>query len=76
MTLPVIENSIDTLLKNLRNIDIPMGMLKQYMPLQYAKVRDGKLGMEPIELVKHSIVTIVEDYNYAVKYNYIINGVF
>ena len=52
-----------------------MGMLKQYMPTAYARVRDGKLKMEPRELVKNNVVTIVEDYNYAIKYNYIINGV-
>ena len=76
MALPIVEQAADTLLSNLKDISIPIGMLKQYMPLQYAKVRDGKLKMDPKELVKSNIVTIVEDYNYAIKHNYIINGVF
>ena len=73
--LPVIEDAINKLFENLENVNIPMGMLKQYMPTAYARVRDGKLKMEPRELVKNNVVTIVEDYNYAIKYNYIINGV-
>ncbi len=76
MALPIIEKSIERLINNLNNINIPMGMLKQYMPNQYAKVRDGKLKVNPRELIKDNIVTVVENYNYAVKYNYIINEIF
>ncbi len=46
------------------------------MPLQYIKVRDGKLPCRARELAKDSIVMMVEDYNYAVKYNYMISGIF
>ena len=73
--LPIIENAINKLFDNLSQVHIPMGMLKQYMPTAYARVRDGKLKMDPRELSKSNVVTIVEDYNYAIKYNYIINGV-
>ena len=51
-------------------------MLHQYMPLQYIKVRDGKLKPMPRDLVKDSVVSLVEDYNYAVKYNYVTSGVY
>ena len=73
---PEIERRISLLFQNLSQANMPMGMLRQYMPLQYAKVRDGKLGMEPKELVKDSVVSLVEDYNYAVKYNYMASGIF
>ena len=73
---PEVEKAIETLLTNLRNIDIPLGMLHQYMPAQYARVRDGKLSLEPFELLKDCVVRQVEDYNYAGKYNYMINGLF
>ena len=46
------------------------------MPIQYVKVRDGKLKNDAYELVKDAVVSIVEDYNYAVKHNYMISGVF
>lgn len=76
MALPEVEAAINKLFENLNAVDIPLGMLRQHMPLQYIKVRDGKLACTPKELVKDSIVMMVEDYNYAVKYNYMISGVF
>ncbi len=63
----------EKLFENLREIEIPLPVLHQYMPLQYAKVRDGKLSSSPRELVKHAVVCVVEDYNYAVKCNYMAN---
>lgn len=65
----------EKLLSNMEKIDIPLIMLHQYMPLQYIKVTHGLLKNEPRELVKDYIVNVVEDYNYAVKVNYIANGV-
>ena len=76
MADPLIDQTINKLFKNLSQTEIPMGMLQQYMPLQYIKVRDGKLRMDPKELVKDSVVSLVEDYNYAVKYNYVTGGIF
>lgn len=70
------DRAVTKLLENLSRVEIPMGMLHQYMPLQYIKVRDGKLRPEPRELVKDSVVSLVEDYNYAVKYNYVTGAVF
>lgn len=76
MALPEVEAAINKLFENLNAVEIPLNMLRQYMPLQYIKVRDGKLACKPRELAKDSVVTMVEDYNYAVKYNYMISGVF
>ncbi len=76
MALPQVENAINRLFDNLNTVEIPLGMLHQYLPLQYIKVRDGKLANKARELAKDSVVTLVEDYNYAVKYNYMISGVF
>ena len=42
----------------------------------HPKVRDGKLKLDAHELAKDAVVSIVEDYNYAVKHNYMISGVF
>ena len=76
MAIDRIEETVDKLFSNMAEVEIPMGMLHQYMPLQYIKVRDGKLKKEPKELVKDSVVSLVEDYNYAVKYNYVTGGIF
>lgn len=76
MSRPVVEDARRKLFENIDNMDIPMSMLKQYMPLQYIKVRDGKLSMKARDLARDNVVTLVEDYNYAVKYNYIISGIY
>ena len=71
MALPNVEATIEKLLTNLENVDIPMGMLKQYMPIQYKRYLDGITGVTPRELLKDSVVQIVEDYNYAVMKDYV-----
>ena len=71
MTLPRIEASINKLLNNLENVTIPSGMLKQYMPIQYARWLQGIIDYSPRSFLKDSVVQIVEDYNYAVMKNYL-----
>lgn len=46
---------IEKLFANLRQNAIPMNMLHQYMPMQYQKVRSGRLALDPKELVLDSI---------------------
>lgn len=53
-----------------------MGMLRQYMPYQYAKVRQGTLSMDPKDLVEDNVIRLIEDYNYATKENYMIADIF
>lgn len=75
MSLPIVEEARRKLFCNLDQAEIPMCMLHQYMPVQYLKVRDGKLELRARELVKDHIIEIVDDYYYAVKYNYMTNGI-
>lgn len=60
-----IEAAMAKLFSNLEGTDIPMGMLHQYMPFQYIEVRDGRLSLNPRELVKDAVRVICEDYNHA-----------
>jgi D-tagatose-1,6-bisphosphate aldolase subunit GatZ/KbaZ len=71
-----VDSEMEKLFDNMDKLSIPLGLLHQYMPRQYARVRDGKLQLKARELVKDCIVELVEDYNYAVKTNYMINGIF
>lgn len=57
--------AMEELFDNLRNYEIPMNMLHQYMPLQYQRVRDGKLEKDPRELAIDGIVEFMRDYEYA-----------
>ena len=64
------------LFDNLDGVHIPLGLLHQFMPQQYIKVRDGVLSIKARELAKDKVVERIEDYNYATKYNYMISGIF
>lgn len=71
-----IQNAIKKLFENVDSVHIPRGLLRQYLPVQYIKIRDGKLSSKAEELVKDKIIETVEEYNYATKYNYIIGNIF
>lgn len=74
--MPKMQETVKKLFANLSQAEIPMSMLRQYMPQQYAKVRDGVLPMEPKALAEDCVVHLVEDYNYATKLNYMTSDVF
>ena len=67
---PRIEAAMAKLFANLEGADIPMGMLHQYMPIQYIRVRNGVLAMNPRALVKDAVRIVCEDYNYATRQDY------
>jgi D-tagatose-1,6-bisphosphate aldolase subunit GatZ/KbaZ len=73
---PEIQVAIDCLIENINSIDIPLGLLYQYMPVQYIKVRDGKLEKKAKKLIMDNVAEIVDSYNFATKYNYMIGEVF
>lgn len=55
----------EKLFRNLEKYPIPMNMLHQYMPVQYAAVRNGTLPLEPRALAMDGIAQFMEDYEYA-----------
>ncbi|MFC2821811.1 MAG: class II D-tagatose-bisphosphate aldolase non-catalytic subunit, partial [Spirochaetales bacterium] len=70
LTQPELVSAIEKLFENMDIVDIPIGMLHQFMPYQYFKVRDGRLAKNPRSLVKDCVVAIIEDYNHASKFGY------
>ncbi len=66
--LPVeeVKISIDRLMGNLKSQRIPLTLIKQFLPVQYDKIRKGLLINEPEELLKDRIVNCIDEYMYAV----------
>ncbi len=62
---PVIQKSVELLIKNLGQKEIPLPLISQFMPLQYKKIRNGTLKNEPLALVKDRIKELLEDYRKA-----------
>ena len=59
-----VKQAIDTLLYNLKD-GVPLNLLSQFMPIQYARVRDGSLKNDPKELILNRIGDTIDDYLYA-----------
>lgn len=63
---PEVVAAMNKLFENLNAHKIPLNMLHQYMPLTYAKVRDGVLPLDAKELAMDGITNFMLDYEYAV----------
>ncbi|MBQ9419897.1 MAG: class II D-tagatose-bisphosphate aldolase, non-catalytic subunit [Synergistaceae bacterium] len=66
-SLPEIKSSIEKLFANVDSVEVPAGLLRQFMPRQCKRVRDGVLKMEARSLVKDCVISTVEDYIFATK---------
>ena len=64
--LPEVVEAMNKLFANLNAYKIPLNMLHQYMPLTYAKVRDGVLPLDAKELAMDGVTNFMLDYEYAV----------
>ncbi|MFL0268853.1 class II D-tagatose-bisphosphate aldolase non-catalytic subunit [Candidatus Clostridium radicumherbarum] len=65
LPLEDVKESVKLLIDNLRTREIPLTLIKQFMPLQYEKIRNNKLKNDPEALLKGIIIDCIEDYIYA-----------
>ena len=66
-SLSEIKNAITKLFANIDSVEVPAGLLSQFMPRQYAKIMEGMLPMKAAALVKDCVAECAEGYNYAVN---------
>lgn len=71
---PAVQAAMERLVDHVGSADIPLGLLYQYMPVQYAKVRDGVLSKSARDLVMDFVVEEAEHYNFATRYGYVPSG--
>lgn len=64
---PRVEESIDRLIKNLTEIEIPLTLISQFLPVQYRKVREESLPKTPLALLYDVIGNTIDDYLYAIQ---------
>ena len=60
-----IDDAFERLVRNLAGEPIPLPLSSQYLPLQYAKVREGDLSATPRELIMSHIQDILQQYHAA-----------
>jgi D-tagatose-1,6-bisphosphate aldolase subunit GatZ/KbaZ len=60
-----IDEAYSKLVSNLADESIPLPLISQYLPLQYAKVREGKIAAMPHELIIDHIQDVLRQYHAA-----------
>ncbi len=66
-TTPVAHRACTQLLERLAARSIPMTLISQYLPVQYAAIREGRLKNDPRELVLDGIGQVLRQYDRACR---------
>jgi D-tagatose-1,6-bisphosphate aldolase subunit GatZ/KbaZ len=65
--VPEVQNACGALLANLQSRGIPLSLLSQYLPVQYAAVREGALANDPRELALDAVAQVLNGYAQACR---------
>lgn len=60
-----IKNSVETMMVNLEGVDIPLGMISQYLPKQFERIQSGELSAIPHQLIMDKIYDVLRAYCYG-----------
>lgn len=60
-----IDESLNQLVNNLEDTPLPLSLISQYLPHQYAHVRDGMINNNPEEMIADHIQEVLAGYQYA-----------
>jgi D-tagatose-1,6-bisphosphate aldolase subunit GatZ/KbaZ len=66
-TAPVVERACTHLLQGLAARGIPMTLISQYLPVQYAAIREGRLNNDPRALVVDAVEQVLCRYERACR---------
>ena len=53
------------MLENTGKMEIPLTLISQYLPMQYERIRDGKIENSAMALVKDKIDCVLDRYTSA-----------
>ncbi|MBQ2678092.1 MAG: class II D-tagatose-bisphosphate aldolase, non-catalytic subunit [Firmicutes bacterium] len=65
MSAPAVKESLNRLIANLREEEMPMSLISQYMPAQYRKIKEGRLAADPEKMITDHVCEVLDDYWYA-----------
>jgi D-tagatose-1,6-bisphosphate aldolase subunit GatZ/KbaZ len=64
---PAVKSGLERLFDNLSKGGVPLSLLSQFMPHQYARVRAGEIAPNPLAVTRDKVRSVLEDYCYAVQ---------
>ena len=59
---PSVQKQVAVLLDNLKILPIPLTLVSQFLPLEYAAIREGRVQSRPEELIRHHIQQVMRVY--------------
>jgi D-tagatose-1,6-bisphosphate aldolase subunit GatZ/KbaZ len=62
---PQVQRAVERLFANLERHPAPPTLLSQFLPVQYRKVREGRLSMQPLEWVDDAVQQVLLEYSQA-----------
>ena len=62
-----IDDAFAHLVRNLADSPIPLPLISQYLPVQYEKIREGKLEASPEVMIEDKIQSVMERYYQNMK---------
>jgi D-tagatose-1,6-bisphosphate aldolase subunit GatZ/KbaZ len=62
---PAVRAAEERLLANLAQTDLPLPLISQHLPAQYARIREGELAGDPRELVVDQVCDVLRAYRRA-----------
>lgn len=65
LTRPEVKDALEVLLRNLGSRELPLALISQYLPKQYAMVRAGALPNRAEDLLIDRVGDCIDDYLYA-----------
>ena len=61
-----VHESFELLIKNLSDSIIPLTLISQFLPVQYEKIRNGELDLNPLSLIRDKIINVIDKYSFAI----------
>ncbi len=66
--VPEVQLALSRLFKNLGERPLPLALLSQHLPVQYAQIRGGKIANELRVILLDKVRRVLSDYSYACGY--------
>jgi D-tagatose-1,6-bisphosphate aldolase subunit GatZ/KbaZ len=63
--VPGVQAAFERLMSNLTQHPIPLSLVSQYLPQQYAKIRNGTIKSHPHTLLLEQVADVLADYQFA-----------
>ena len=63
--VPEVQSALSRLLQNLAGQELPLTLLSQYLPAQYARIRECQIANKPRAILLDKVERVLSDYSYA-----------